>query len=301
MLQIPAFFFPTTVLVLDDDKHFSQMLKQLLGKQFIIRTFSDPDEIAHYLNQKTVCMEKVPLNTFPLTSPQKVRSFLQSGASHHLVSVLITDYQLEKTTGLELLEKLNPPHIKRILMSNFADSAVVNQAYNDCVIDAFLPKLDQEFISKLKNTIEDMQKRFFINYCNDFFEAKLNTSKLCDKTFADFFTQMLAKFEITRLVTNNDLSMFELESERRREKIYLHVAEKQDFDDLIDSIQGEKASPVILDRIKQRLAFPCFRSGNIPDGELWSEFMRPVTAILGENTYYVSCDITTEDISLHAT
>jgi CheY-like chemotaxis protein len=300
MLKIPAFFFPTTVIILDDDKHFSQLLKMMLGEYFHIHTFSTPEEIEPYIHKNAVYMDTTVPNHFPLSTPNTVKSFLESGRSHNLVSIWITDYQLEHKTGIEVLEKLNPPFVQRILMSNFVDQTIVNSAYKYKTINAYLPKLDNEFIDKLKNTIQEMQEQFFVSYCEQMYELPLRRSKLCDQTFANFAKKIIKKYEITQMVGSKDLNLFQLESETKREKINLSVAEDQDFEDFINSMHGETVSPTVLSRLQQRLAIPCFPSGKIPDGSLWAEYMKPVTVLRGEKSYYISCHTKNEGISLHA-
>jgi CheY-like chemotaxis protein len=300
MLKIPAFFFPTTVLILDDDKHFSRLIKMMLGEYFNIETFSNPEELKPFIHKNAVLMEETISNYFPLSSPNKVKAFLERGRSHNLASIWITDYQLDYKTGIEVLEELNPPFVQRILMSNYVDQTIVNNAYKHKTIHAYLPKLDKDFINKLRPTIQEMQEQFFINYCEQIYELPLRHSKLCDKTFANFMKKIIKKYDITQMVGSDDLNLFHLESETKREKINIHVAEDQDFEDIINSFQGEKASSAVLNRIKQKLAIPCFPNGKIPDGTLWPEYMKPVTALHGERSYYINCHSKNEGISLHA-
>lgn len=126
------------------------------------------------------------------------------------------------------------------------------------------------------------------------------STKLTDQTFANYLYGIINRFDISHMISSDDLSTFELVSESKKERIILHVAIEQDFEDFINSFQGEQASPIILDRIKQKLAIPCFPDRNIPDGTLWAEYMKPVRALHGENSYYISCYTKNEGISLHA-
>ncbi len=105
------------------------MLKLSLEEDFHIQTFTDPSEIEPFLGKNAVCMNELARDYLPLSSEGSVKSFLDSGLSHNLVSVWITDYRLEHTTGIDVLEKFNPPLVRRVLMSNFVDQATVNSAF----------------------------------------------------------------------------------------------------------------------------------------------------------------------------
>ena len=114
MLKIPAFFFPTTVLILDDDKNFSRILKVTLGKDCYTHTFSNPNDLFTYLKQIS------STTTSPrLSNSDKVRSFIDSGTSQNLISVIVTDYQLDDMTGIEVLNQVKLPSVQKLLISNF--------------------------------------------------------------------------------------------------------------------------------------------------------------------------------------
>jgi CheY-like chemotaxis protein len=300
MLKTPAFFFPTTVLVIDDDKHFSRMIELSLQDRFHIQAFSNHNDLGQYLNQEINFRPGLAPELLPLSNAKKVRDLLHSGQSHNIVSIIVSDQQLDETTGLELLSKFKSPFLKKILISNFVDTITINKAYIHKNIDAFLPKLDHLFLSKLSNTVQCLQRQFFINYSERQFQPNLRQTGLYEQSVADYVNKIIEKFDIIRMVASDDVNMLEMESESKHEKIYLHIAEEQDFEDLIHSIQSEGASPAILRRIKEKLAMPCFRNGNIPDGSMWEEFMRPVIKVNGDKPYFISCHTMSEGISLHA-
>jgi hypothetical protein len=132
------------------------------------------------------------------------------------------------------------------------------------------------------------------------YKIPLRQTKLCEQVFANYINRIIKKFAITHMVASDDLSVFEMQSMGEKDKIYLHVAEDQDFEDLISSVQSEEAPEIILDRIRQRISMPCFDDGKISDGSLWAEAMKSVTTLRGVKPYYVSCYTKNEGISLHA-
>jgi hypothetical protein len=225
MLKIPAFFFPTSVVILDDDAHFSKILQITMQDSFNIKAFSNHNEVTKLINNNGVFADEI-INFEPLSDSSKVKKFISSQTSEKLVSVWITDYQLNQINGIDLLRKLDPPFVQRILISGFVYEDIINEAYKQQIIHGYLPKIDTSLISSLKKTIEEMQERFFLNYCEQNYPMP-KKSKLCDQIFADFMKLLIKKYAITHMISSDDLSYFNLRSKTL--EINLYVSEDINF------------------------------------------------------------------------
>jgi hypothetical protein len=295
MLKSPAFLFPTTIYMMDDDKHFMHMLSKSLPQNFNVVLFDNSIDLIDALNNDTIlCMDapKEASKLYPFNSLQRVKQFMELGFHHHILSTLIIDQHLEDTDGLHILKKVKSLDINKILMSNFIEQKDLHMAYNQGLINAFVPKMSHNFISQLQSTVMSLNKQFFIKLSEKIYNIQTTGKFLTEDAFAKYFDDLIRKLQITSYIAHENFNVFELHSQISPNNIYLFIAAEQDFEDLLNSIQAERASERVLEKIRRREAIPCVKTGEIPCGSLWSEYMQPVTTLKGENTYYVSCQTT---------
>lgn len=165
------FYHPTRVVFVDDDLAFLNLLPLRLGDLVPFLRFDSPrDLLAEFaagrlqgrldldwwdvyprqmgedLDEQLVALDK---------SMIALRVF--NRARFGLVTVLVADYQMPEMTGLELFRALSHLPCKRILLTGQADEALAVQAFNEGLIDLYLPKLHPNLDLELSRAIQRFQ------------------------------------------------------------------------------------------------------------------------------------------------
>ena len=103
---------PRVVVCIDDEEQILKALRRCLrSEDFELRTTTDPDQ---------------------------VMTWVREGG----VNVVISDYRMQRLTGVELLKKVldHNPQIVRVILSGYAEQESVNQALAQQVVYNYLLK-----------------------------------------------------------------------------------------------------------------------------------------------------------------
>jgi len=173
--RIFPYYFPTTVVFVDDSESFLSSLALQLPEDLAYQTYQSPER----------ALERV--NATPPTPPLYQRCFshyreaeLKPSAERliHLdlsliereisnaerfreVSVVVVDYAMPSMDGLELCKAIDNPRIKKVLFTGVADEKVAVKAFNAGIIDRFIIKRQGDVVGDVIEVIDELQHRYF--------------------------------------------------------------------------------------------------------------------------------------------
>jgi len=171
--RILPYYYPTTVVLVDDSQRFLQSFTLFLPDNTAFRCFTSASEALAHINRQA---------GKPHLEQRCFSWFRNSEASHgdifsldlslieqeindpmrfSTISVLVVDYDMPEMNGLELCRQLDDPHIRKILLTGVADERIAVQAFNDGLIDRFLMKSDTDIAARITRAIDDCQSRYF--------------------------------------------------------------------------------------------------------------------------------------------
>jgi CheY-like chemotaxis protein len=195
-------YFPTTTLLIDDNPRFLENLTLAFELNHIsCKSFSHPELLLNYLathkqqsniNRALNWIEEEDFDhrTIDLNI-QNIYQEIYNPKRFSEISVIIADYAMHGMDGLELLQKIKLPNVKKILLTGEADEKLAVEAFNNNIIDAFILKDTINLLSVITNRIQTLQKQYFANLSN--FALKFITddptrhSCLNDPIFTKFF------------------------------------------------------------------------------------------------------------------
>lgn len=168
------FFHPTRAVFVDDDRAFLDVLPLTLSSNLPYLRFDSPGELIEELasGRLQAELELDWWDSFPAEGSRRgqeqVVAFDKSliymrvfnRARFGLMSVLVADYQMPEMTGIELCRRLAHLPCKRILLTGQADRAVAVEAFNEGLIDLYLPKLHPRMNAELNLAIQRFQFEF---------------------------------------------------------------------------------------------------------------------------------------------
>ncbi len=189
--RLPVYSYPTLTVLIDDSRSFLDSLAFQLNPRIGYKIFHDTRETLDWLHDA----QRYAAISDPIyaKSDELSQFFERHSASidlsriYHIAmnrqrfslpTVLVVDYAMPRTNGLELCQAVQGLPCKKILLTGQADEKVAVEAFNRNLIDRFIKKQDPNALNRLEEEIVRLQK--------DFFNERTSTLKdlLLDETYS---------------------------------------------------------------------------------------------------------------------
>ena len=140
---------PGSVLFLDDDTEYLEMLGMVMPAHWQVELFSRPAAFARRMQCEPARWEADAAAQLQMIDrwrqgqpllPQLLRYWADHPQRHQLAKTCVIDYGMPGTNGLQVLETLIDWPGSRMLLTGQADEQVAVQAFNLGLIDQFVPK-----------------------------------------------------------------------------------------------------------------------------------------------------------------
>lgn len=189
-----CFFYPTTIICVDDDPAFLKWLKLSLEVNNQIIDFNTPHACMHFLEQNYACVAtsdyliaKQTLDQASLHAyVKKIHEKIYDADRVNEISTLMVDYHMPGIDGLSLYRSFEQTPYKKIMLTGEADQSLAVEAFNAGLIDQFVMKGQSDVIARLQALVERMQGQFFIEKSNFLIESLLKTDLHTFSYFTDF-------------------------------------------------------------------------------------------------------------------
>jgi len=164
-MTFPLFHRPGTVVFLDDDPDYLEMLALVLPRQWHLRLFLRPTEAIAHLLQEPPFWEADAWNQQQLISlwregkpliPQILAYWSRYTERYALSRVCVVDFSMPGMDGLQVLAELGDWPGARVLLTGQADEQVAVRAFNRGLIDQFIPKQTQDISRRLREAVEHL-------------------------------------------------------------------------------------------------------------------------------------------------
>lgn len=164
-MNFPLFHRPGTVVFLDDDPDYLEMLALVLPRQWHVKLFLRPAEFISYLQQEPPFWEADAWNQQQLVAhwregraliPQILGYWSKYTERYALTRVCVVDYSMPAMDGLQVLAELVDWPGSRVLLTGQADEQVAVQAFNRGLIDQFIAKQTPDISRRLVDAVEHL-------------------------------------------------------------------------------------------------------------------------------------------------
>jgi len=209
MKTIPCCFFPTTVLMVDDNKEYLSNLQLLLNSKLLTRIETNPNDALPIVNNYHLsysiveaCIEKFNSyeldNDLPLSkiNLENLINISLNKNRFSYISVLVVDYSMPQMTGIDLCNKLKDIPISKIMVTGEADLDIAVDAFNKGIINKFIVKGSPNFKEILQSAIQQFQKELFQNISYQII-SKIKENLWHNKAFIKFFSETKEKLNAT--------------------------------------------------------------------------------------------------------
>lgn len=247
------FYFPTQVVLLDDDPDFLEGISLLLNKNLSFKLFQSARSALKYVNtahQQVNFLKRCYTNykTGPLDSD--TLSHIDIGKLHHEVlngfrfqtcATVVVDYSMPEMNGLDFLMALKNPFIRKVLLTGQADMELAIKAFNQQLIDQFIDKHDPRLKHKLNATINAFQEQYLrssYKLITDPIIANNHDGFLVNREFQQFFEELRRHLKCVEYymldVPHSGFLLVDAEGKRQCLLIYTEEALEQHHQQLLE-------------------------------------------------------------------
>ena len=164
-MNYPLFHRPGTIVFLDDDPDYLEMLALVLPRHWHVKLFLRPVACINYLQQEPPFWEADAWNQQQLIDhwragkpliPQILGYWSKYTERYALTRVCVVDYSMPAMDGLQALSELVDWPGSRVLLTGQADEQIAVRAFNQGLIDQFIPKQIPDISRKLIDAVEHL-------------------------------------------------------------------------------------------------------------------------------------------------
>ncbi len=162
----PLYRCPATVAFLDDDEAWVEMLADVMPEHWPVTLYLHPADCISRLRLQAPLQESLVWQQRDMIDrwregrplvPQILQYWQQDPAARYgLTQVCVVDYSMPAMNGLQALEQLSPWVGARILLTGRADEQIAVDAFNQGLIEQYIPKQVDGIAHKLTQTIQRM-------------------------------------------------------------------------------------------------------------------------------------------------
>jgi CheY-like chemotaxis protein len=164
-MNFSLFHRPGTIVFLDDDPDYLEMLSLVLPRRWHVKLFTHPNECINYLQQEPPFWEADAWNQQQLIDqwragkpliPQVLDYWSKYTERYALARVCVVDYSMPSMDGLQALSELVEWPGSRVLLTGQADEQIAVRAFNRGLIDQFIPKQSPDIAGRLISAVEHL-------------------------------------------------------------------------------------------------------------------------------------------------
>jgi CheY-like chemotaxis protein len=162
-MSFPLFHRPGTVVFLDDDPDYLEMLALVLPRQWHVRLFARPTDCIAKLREEPPFWEADAWNQQQMVDhwragkplvPQILDYWARSTERYALSRACVVDFSMPGMDGLQVLSELQDWAGARVLLTGQADEQVAVDAFNRGLIEQFIAKQMPEMSRHLVQVVQ---------------------------------------------------------------------------------------------------------------------------------------------------
>jgi CheY-like chemotaxis protein len=298
---IPACFFPSMVLFLDDGNDFLLNVMLQLDERVAYRLFDMPmealDFISHYRCEfdlfKRHCMSeyteaKNVSNQTVLLGLAALHAEVYNPYRFSEISVVVVDFSSRGMDGLEFCRRIENSNIKKILLIEREHEMLATLALQEGLIDCFLYKKDKEVIDGIKKQVDALQLQYFLGM-SEMVERILPApfpNCLRDKKFEELFVQLCSQKSIIEYYLIEYSGSFLMLDEDAKVNVLI-LKQEQDIRDYYDYARDHGASETLLEELARGEKMPSLWLSTEVNCSWsdWLEGLVPSQRFIGNETY----------------
>lgn len=311
-------YFPTTVMLIDDNLRFLTAIAENIPKSIINIIYDSPTKALKELKKREKLAKKNNKNliTNILNSNKPNNNSCETAVKFDIngtntpivnynipsiyesiydnkrfeqISVLIVDYEMPKTNGLEFLLSIKNSPTKKVLLINASDRRIAAKAVKSGSIHQFIVKDTPNLCAELENTIYQLQLDYFRDISRDVSTA-INAFRNPDRELINFFSKLCQTKQASEFYLLDHHGSFLL-LDFSGNPLWFIVRNEQVMNEFHCIATLNNAAAKVIECAANRNAIPFFftESDHLRSVIDWENYLYPAEKLDGENgCYYYS-------------
>ncbi|MFA6038476.1 MAG: response regulator [Legionellales bacterium] len=173
MPNFACYYYPTTIMIVDDEKTYVDSLKLRFKKYFPCKGYTDPKEALNFISNDYHFNSVSNSNRWLLRSKENlmdvkvdlpaIKQEVYNPDRFEQISIIVVDQVMPGLKGLELCRLLGQTDIQKILLTGKVGDAEANDAFNEHLINKFIEKNSPFLIETLTLSIKEKMLAYFEN------------------------------------------------------------------------------------------------------------------------------------------
>ncbi len=168
IMRFPLYQRPNSLVFLDDDSSYLEMIAMVMPREWGVRLFTHVDDCLDYFKTEHELWETdvwlhQQLADSARNSTSLIPNVLEYWKSnknrYNLTQTCVVDFSMPAMTGLEFLRKLQQFPPNRVLLTGKADELIAVGAFNDGLIDRFIPKQHHDIGKYLSGVLTEQHAK----------------------------------------------------------------------------------------------------------------------------------------------
>lgn len=235
---IPIMYYPFKVMIVDDNAHLLESIKDKLSNEFDVLTVQHPQQAVNIANDRNKSQQ---------------------------YGVVVTDYEMPDMDGVELCEQIKYIPITKIMLSGQYDSDRAVEAFNNKLIDCYIIKGSENTLKQLNFFLHNIPPKYFKKLTDNLLSI-IGSEKfkfLLDPPFAEIIYSKIKELSIVEyyLISNNGNFLFI----NKDHNYVLVVYTDSHLNEFCELYNSEPEVAKFIDLIKQKKYVPFFGINQMPD------------------------------------
>ncbi len=285
------FFFPTQLIMVDDEKSYLGNLVFGFPVEFSHHLFHSPDKALSYIQEPehwphasnlmlSKCKYTDQISDIPFClGSELVLKEICSKRRFNEISVVVVDYVMPHIDGISFCKYL-ASEIKRIILTGMGDNEKALDAFNTGQIHQYMLKANPYLSTVLTDRIKSYQRNYFkemSHHLNQYLGVK---HVLNEKALNNYFNSMLRQYGIVEYYLIYPHKFLCLDA---KGNYYFFMFETKDsLQEHIDAAKLKQASVELIDHLEDGSWFPHFHTADFLYEKTvvdWQNYMHPVTKL----------------------
>jgi len=305
MTNLLSCYFPTTLVIVDDDQKFIDELTKLVdGEDITIRSFTDPVKALNYINNESsinrldfLKLAREGEDDTPdwhsiMINLNELHDEIYSFNRFNQISVVIADYSMPEMNGVDLCSKIIDPNVQKILMTGIGDGKIAIDAFNDGYINQFVKKDYPDFGEETMNCLHKSLIKYFKQYTDsvDNYLSVHGNNYLKDPAFMVFFQSACLSSDYIEYYMLDCFGSY-LFLNKNGKAILLSVLPESEMQKIVEiGMDSGEIDPYVLECLQTRQYMLAVhnKDGMLPPIKDWGNYLQIARNITGYQTYYFS-------------
>ena len=269
MKAVPAIFFPSTAIIIDDNNTVIDFLKENLDKTNVNILYAQNTQEAQNLisvsnseipNLESILVESFQDDLYDNNSSivkfdiSKLLNLFYNHEQYKFISIVISDHIMPGESGLEFFKKIRTLRCKKILITGQVTYDKVVEAFNWSIIDRYVMKNDINIINTLNLYIKELLFDYFLNISKNIHLTNTGFNLLEDNEFIQTFTKIINDYSISSFCVIDKSCSFIL-VDRFNKKYVLIMRHDNDLEEFLQ-IYCNRLPENYINSIKSRELIP---------------------------------------------